>query len=490
MLFIRLRGHFLHRARGVNNFPSLCEWSQFMKIGRVIGDTLDELPLIGPSISRARNYLRYRRIQDEPFRLKDVLGLVKTTVSRSAQTEMAVPVAKWLDHRWPRSRPLTFFPVKSDGPRLTIMTDSVGPSSLFGGVGTAIVLGTVLANRMNASLRLVTRTDPPQARAVREVLSANRLRLERPLEVVYSNVKGRPELPVSDEDYFLSTSWWSTASLLPSVRADRLLWLLQEDERMFYPFGDERLRCEQTLHDPAPLAIVNSRLLHEHLTSGAGEVPGLDSRSTWFEPAFPGAFPAEKKADSGCRRLFFYARPNHPRNLFSMGVAALAAAIGDGTFHPDEWEIHFVGQGIPVLELPRQVRPIVAQGLTWTEYQKLVRSMDAGFVLMDTPRPSYPPLDLAGSGAAVLTNLHGIKNDLSHYSRNILMAQPDQSSLRRGLARLAALGRDDAQRAANVQADGIKRDWPDTLSAAAEWVVERFAGGRACRERGVLRHVA
>ena len=332
---------------------------------------------------------------------------------------------------------------------------------------------------------MLFRSDPPEARAVGEVLSANRIQLERPLEVVYAHAKGRPELPVSDEDYFLSTSWWSTASLLPSVRADRLLWLLQEDERMFYPFGDERLHCEQTLHDPSPLVVVNSRLLHEHLTSGNGEVPGLDHRSTWFEPAFPGAFPEEKRTDIGRRRLFFYARPNQPRNLFATGVAALAAAIADGVFNPDEWDIYFVGQGVPELELPRGVRPTVVQGLKWTEYQKLVRSMDAGFVLMDTPHPSYPPLDLAGSGAAVLTNMHGIKTDLTHYSRNILMSQPDQASLRRGLARLAELGSDDARRASNVQADGIARDWSLTLSAAADWVVERFVGGRVGRVRRV-----
>ena len=55
--------------------------------------------------------------------------------------------------------------------------------------------------------------------------------------------------------------------------------------------------------------------------------------------------------------------------------------------------------------------------------------MDLGLCLMDTPHPSYPPLDLAASGAVVVTNTHGSKKSLEEWSRNIIAAPPSVSAL-------------------------------------------------------------
>jgi hypothetical protein len=120
------------------------------------------------------------------------------------------------------------------------------------------------------------------------------------------------------------------------------------------------------------------------------------------------------------------------------------------------------------------VRPRRIEGLSWNDYHSLVASMDAGIVLMDTPHPSYPPLDLAAHGAAVLTNAHGLKTDLSCYSNNILIAQPDAASLGRGIARLVALARDPAARSANLQADRISRDWTGALANVVDRLENHF----------------
>lgn len=452
-----------------------------MKIGRCIGDFFAGLPLAGPLLHQLRVNLRRRRISsDDPSLHKPV---ERRSVFFSREKERAT-VTQWLADSSPAVRPIGCFPVPDAGARLSIVTDSLRPEALFGGVGTSLMLGALVANRMGARLRLITRHKPPNARAIAEVLRANGMVLETPLELAFVPECGDRELAVSNRDYFLSTSWWTTRCLLSSVRRDRIAYLLQEDERMFYPHGDDRLRCFQTLAESELLTVVNTRLLHDHLANGPDPIPGFDRRATWFEPAFPGAFRGPRpQGPSGKRRLFFYARPLNPRNLFRTGIEALADAIEDGTFHPDEWDIHLVGKDIPNLIFPRGLQPHIAQGLGWSEYQHLVRSMDAGFVLMDTPHPSYPPLDLAGSGAAVLTNTYGIKTDLSGYSRNILMASPNRESLHRGLVRLAELGRDDTTRAANTECDAISRDWTESLAD----VVARIAGAFECPQphRGV-----
>ena len=53
---------------------------------------------------------------------------------------------------------------------------------------------------------------------------------------------------------------------------------------------------------------------------------------------------------------------------------------------------------------------------------------------MDTPHPSYPPLDLAASGAVVVTNRHGRKTSLCQYSENIVCVDPTVEALKAGIA--------------------------------------------------------
>jgi hypothetical protein len=445
-----------------------------MKIGRMIGDRGSRIPWIGSRIVRVQEKLRRARQRRSQT---GECGVPQTAASACPTTTAGhpLPVAEWLDARWPAIRPINCFPAPVAGLRVSIVTDAVDRAHLFGGVGTAIVLGALLANRMAATLRIVTRNQPPDPGAVGGVLDANRVRLETPLEAVHAPCQGGRELPISERDYFVSTSWWTTRSLLSTVRRDRLAYLLQEDERMFYPFGDERLRCEQVLHEPDLLVAVNARLLFDHLTAGPDPIPGLAERAIWFEPAFPGAAgDARPVGGSGKRRLFFYARPNNLRNLFELGIESLAAAIADGAFHPSEWDLFLVGKDVPDLVFPRGLRPKLVQALAWGEYQAFVRSMDAGLVLMDTPHPSYPPLDLAAAGAVVLTNSRGIKEDLSRYSDNIQVVPPTLVAMRAGLAALATAAADAETRAANLRNDRICRDWGRALGPTVERIASHF----------------
>jgi hypothetical protein len=58
-------------------------------------------------------------------------------------------------------------------------------------------------------------------------------------------------------------------------------------------------------------------------------------------------------------------------------------------FTPRDWEVQLVGSHVPDLEFPCAMEPKRVEGLSWDEYNAFVRTIDAGFVLMDTPHPSY-----------------------------------------------------------------------------------------------------
>ena len=377
--------------------------------------------------------------------------------------------------------PLPIFADHRSAPTLTILTDSVDPSLLFGGVATAMVVGAFAARRLGGRLRLATRIVPPDPAALGNILRAHRVNWDGPTDFLHLPPGDQRPLSLGDQDIILTTSWWTTRAALGSVNPARIIYLLQEDERMFYPFGDQRLQCMETLSEPELRILVNTQQLFDHLANGLEPLSRLQERGRWFTPAFP-SFRRPKAAKppaEGAQNFFFYARPNNDRNLFWRGLEVINAAIRDGVLAPDEWNFHFVGQELPDMQLPGGVRPTVWSKLPWSKYAELVSRMDLGLCLMDTPHPSYPPLDLAAAGAVAVTNTHGSKQSLEHWSRNIIAAPPSVPALTGALRDGVKLSRDSEQRFANCSSDHIPRDWEPQLDAVLERMLKAGAG-RAC----------
>ena len=374
----------------------------------------------------------------------------------------------WESHfQW---APLPVFSDRHAEPTLTIVTDSVDEFQLFGGVGTSLVVGAIAAREMKARLRIVTRDSAPDPGALGEILHAHKIGFEGPVDFVHMPRSSDQPLPIGTKDIILTTSWWSTRAVLGSVDPRQVLYLLQEDERMFYPNSDTRLLCSETISRLDLRTIVNTRLLFDHLANGAVPLPGLRERGFWFDPAFPAIpKPARPGAREGKKNFLFYARPNHARNLYWRGLEVVDTVVRAGVLSSSEWNIHFVGADLPDMQLPSGMRPKVWGKLPWAKYAELLSEMDLGLSLMDTPHPSYPPLDLAAAGAIVVTNTHGPKLSLESWSRNIICAPPSVAALSDALRRGAVLAHDTAHRAANVATDCIQRDWDVQLRPAMSW---------------------
>ena len=113
--------------------------------------------------------------------------------------------------------PLPVFTDPRAPPTVTILTDSIAPESVFGGVGTAMVVGAMAARRIGARLRLATRHGPPDPATLGHVLKANRIKWEGATEFVYIPLDGERSLALGDGDVVLTTSWWTTRSALDSA---------------------------------------------------------------------------------------------------------------------------------------------------------------------------------------------------------------------------------------------------------------------------------
>jgi hypothetical protein len=374
--------------------------------------------------------------------------------------------------------PLPIYVDQSAPPTLTVLTDRVDADHAFGDVATAMVVGVFTARRLKARLRLVTRDLAPDPGALGEILRAHNVTWDAQTDFVHLPPGNQRPLPLSEKDIVLATSWLTARAALGSISPARVLYLIQEDERLFYPHGDLRLRCSELLSEPYLKVLVSTHQLFDYLVDGPESVPHLRKHGLRFNPAFPqfpranGTRPSETK---GKQNFFFCAWTNNDRTPYWRALEVLHAAMRQGILPRDQWNIHFVGRELPEMELPGGARPYVWPRVGWSEYPELVSIMDLGLCLMDTPHTCSPLLDLAASGAVVVTNTHGSKKSHEEWSRNIIAAPGSVSALVEALRDGVVRSQDREQRFANCATDSIPREWEPELGPVIEQMLDSKA---------------
>ncbi len=396
--------------------------------------------------------------------------------ARSSEAKLPLAYRDQILTRFVRNEALPVFLNPSSKSRINLILDSLDSNSLYGGVGTAIVFAALLSNRTGRALRVVTRDTPPAAANFQKLLSFQGIDCAAEVEFCHSNPRSDSQmLDITLSDTFITTSWWTTSCVSKAVSARNIVYILQEDERIFYPNGDDRLRCSETLASSEIRFVVNTKLLFDHLVGDGFR--NIAERGIWFEPSFsPIHYCWDESGDRSKLNFLFYARPENPRNLYYRGLEVIAAAIEMGLFDADQWSFHFAGKDLAPISLPRSIQPILHQNLAWLDYAKLVRSTDLGLCLIHSPHPSYPPLDLAASGAVVLSTSYGRKESLDQYSRNIMLCSDTTvSGLMIGLQGAITRARDFPTRRSSYETNCLLRDW----SISFKLVLESLQGAVA-----------
>jgi hypothetical protein len=369
-----------------------------------------------------------------------------------------------LAERFAPLAPLKVFRVAGEAPHITLITDSVDDSTLVGDPRTGIAFAATLAKRDGVGLRIVTRFAPADATEVGRLLKRNGIEWERNIDFVHLPISDAQELALGADDLLVTTSWWITQSVVQVVDPGRVIYLIQEDESALYASGDERVRCIETTNTPGLNYVVDSQLLFEHLCSVEALRDSIGSRGRWFEPAFPAARGTERATlTAGSKRqFFFYARPDQVRYLYWRGLETIGACIEEGILDPQQWDFHFIGQKLTPIALPGNAIARFHESPSADDYLRLVDSSDLALCLLDSPHPGYAALDLAASGALVVTNQHGAKTSLQRYSDNIVCVDRSVASLKEAIR--AAVHRVPGQ-PLNHGLVQSNRSWDAALSA-------------------------
>ncbi len=329
----------------------------------------------------------------------------------SASEKAGVPTVSDLIQKRLNGSRLLAFPLPRDGKRITLVLDRIDTEP----AASSLVLAALLSDRTGAPLRLITQEKCSED--LNTFFARNAVAWNGRLELVHSPAESPREFPVSENDFFLVNSCRTARAARVIAKPSRILFLVQDDERLSYPYGDERLRCEEILGDPDITFAVESQLLFKHLA-------GIH-RGTWFEPALP--FRAAERKPGGKRRFIFYADSNNPAHLPWRGLEAIEAAIESDILRPAEWDFCFAGRSPLDALLLGDTRPkVLSEPLSDL-------SADVAVSLVYSPHPGHPVLQLAANGAAVVTSRCGVKQSLSHYSPNILCVEPTVDGIKEGL---------------------------------------------------------
>ena len=277
------------------------------------------------------------------------------------------------------------------------------------------------------------------------------------IEIIVFNQETMQVNDLPECDISFCTFWVSAYFLLKFNKTKRKYYFIQDYEPLFYPGGTTFALAESTyrfkfrgvVNTPGLLAAVNQR----HGLEGISFIPAVDRKLY---------HPDASAKDTKRVKVFFYARPNNPRNAFNLGIQIikqLTQKYGD--------KIEIVTAGAEWKERQYGLRNLVNnKGLikTLPEVADLYRECDIGFVYMLSKHPSYQPFEFMASGMATVTNNNEDNLWFLKHEENCLVSEPSPKAMVEQISRLI----DDAELRVRIVANGLKtveNEWDWQTSA-------------------------
>jgi hypothetical protein len=299
-------------------------------------------------------------------------------------------------------------------------------------------------------------------------------RLFDDLEVDYIGERKHP-LRVSPEDNCLATVWYSAyfaAKIMSTIGSHRrFLYLIQDYESNFYPGSSSSVVANESYKFNYAAFFSSKSLMDFFVKNDIGGIASRDLPVIHFNNACAANLMEREEFlqvhnQKPKKRLVFYSRPVVDRNMFELTAKAILVAYKEGIFNHAEWDCIGMGLGECTLKFDEENQSVCMPRMNLTEYIRSVASFDICLTLMASPHPSLIPMDLAGSGAVVVTNTFATKtNDyLQSLCANIIASEPTLPELVAALrqAKEVCTNLDERYRAAAGM--NYPRTWEDTFN--------------------------
>jgi len=333
-----------------------------------------------------------------------------------------------------------------DHPRVVLLMQSLAPRYIFAGIRTALLAAGELSTQLGLPLRIVvfeptgeTRDDTLEL--VRSVLAkAGYPDVAAALRISVDGA--RDDAGHHSDDVWLATLWATASALMRQAdagraRRDRVVYLIQDWEPSFYPWGDLHARADST-YRAGFQPLVNSLSLSRYVADQTGTQ--IDPRVVFAPAVDRSALAAAGQAwapsaDGRCR-VFFYARPAAARNMFNLGLQGLRlwAERLDGEVRP---LVRMAGAPTGPVDLGPSVEVEVLGKTSYDEYYAQLSQADVGLALMNSPHPGHLALELPLAGIPTVTNRFADYREA--WVDGLVLGDPDPSSIAAALHEAAGL---------------------------------------------------
>ena len=292
----------------------------------------------------------------------------------------------------------------------------------YGGIYTILRFANYFSEKKGVRNNLIICGDPRQLSANPSVQVGKVFPKlsERIIILGNNNVDSLPE-----SDICIATDWTSAYYALKYNKTKGKFYFIQDYEPLFFPAGSMFALAEATYRFGFR-GITNTPGLHQiyvHDYSGIAEyfVPSVDAKIF-----FPAQRNAQKPSADNPFKIFFYARPDVPRNGFELGALAL-------NMLKEKY-----GNAVRILTAGANWKPrtykleetITNLGvLPYEKTGELYRNCDLGLVFMFTKHPSYLPFELMACGCPVLTNYNPSTTWFLKDKTNCMLTEPTPTSI-------------------------------------------------------------
>ena len=330
-------------------------------------------------------------------------------------------------------RELRFRKIERQKTRLNLVLPSLNEEHVFGGIATALKCFEAIAAQLDCDTRIILIDAELNKEAIEKYSKKYHIVFAKDNsdanhQIVSMVMRKNSTLPVSENDWFMFTSWWSAYIIQNEYKQwkrngklvpNPFLYLIQDYEPGFYAWSSEYMLAESTYKCDFPqIAIFNSCELKEYMLS-----KGYKFRSIYcFAPVLNAVLKENvhnlEKTIYKRKQILVYGRPSVARNAFEIVVESLRKWV---SIQPDaeSWTVLSAGEQHDAVYLGEGLYMNSVGKLTIEEYAKILRESFAGISLMVSPHPSYPPLEMSVFDVKVITNNYGNK-DISSFSDNIL----------------------------------------------------------------------
>lgn len=290
---------------------------------------------------------------------------------------------------------------------------------------------------------------------------------------------------VNPADRFIATNCWAahvahhTAQHLDEKR---FLFMAQEYEPFFMAMNSISALFQEAYTFPQ-VALFSTELLQDYFRReriGVFANPGGEADAAVFSNAIQTFHPTRDQLTRTRRRLLFYSRQEEhaSRNLFELGMMALAALVRDPRVDLSGWSFHGIGSmGGNTLELKPGLPFELVPKTSLQEYIRMMPSYDVGLSLMLTPHPSLVPIEMASAGMWTVTNTLANKTSarLQAISTNLIGVLPTVGGIVDGLVKAVARVGEIDERLAGAQVDW-PTDWDHAFPAESIGRIRAFLG--------------